>query len=139
MKGLPALIRLHQWRLDEKRQVLAQLERLASRLRQELLDLELEVVAEQKIAAGSVEIMSGYSHYAKAVILRREKLNQSLAEVEQRMHGALDDVTLAFRELKKFELVNARRESAEQALEKRQQQAVLDELGLVLYRRQEQA
>ena len=138
MKGLPALIRLHQWRLDEKRQVLAELERLAARLRQELLDLELEVVAEQKIAAGSVAMMTGYSHYAKAVILRREKLTQSLDEVEQRTRAALDDVTLAFRELKKFELVNARRESAEQALEKRQQQAVLDELGLVLYRRQEQ-
>ena len=132
------MIRLHKWRLDEKRQVLAELERLASRLRQELADLELEVAAEQKIAADSPEAMSAYGRYATAVIARREKMNQSLAEVEQRMRGALDDVTLAFRELKKYELVNARRESAEQALEKRQQQAVLDELGLALYRRQEQ-
>jgi hypothetical protein len=33
------LIRLHKWRLDEKRQVLAELERLAARLRQEAADL----------------------------------------------------------------------------------------------------
>lgn len=138
MKGLEGLIRLNKWRLDEKRQVLAELERLAARLRQELVDLEHEVAQEQKVAASSPEAMAIYGQYATAVIARRAKLNQSLAEVEQRMRGALDDVTLAFRELKKYELVKARRDRTAQEREKRQQQAVLDELGLVLYRRQEE-
>ena len=138
MKGLPALIRLHKWRLDEKRQVLAELERLASRLRQEQIDLELEVTDEQEVAANSPEAMAAYGPYATAVIARRARLHQSLVEVEQRMHGALEDVTLAFRELKKYELVNARRDRVALDQEKRQQQAVLDELGLNLYRRQEQ-
>lgn len=139
MKGLAGLIRLHKWRLDEKRQVLAELERLAAGLRQKRIDLDLEVADEQKIAAASPEAMAAYGPYATAVIACRAKLDQSLVEVEQRMRGALDDVTLAFRELKKYELVNARRERAAQDQEKRQQQAVLDELGLVLYRRQEPA
>ena len=139
MKGLEGLIRLHKWRLDEKRQVLAELERLAARLRQELLDLEREVAEEQKVAAASPEAMAGYGPYATAVIARRAKLTQSLTEVEQRMRGALDEVTQAFRELKKYEMVKARRDKTAQEQEKRQQQAVLDELGLTLYRRQEGA
>lgn len=139
MRGLEGLIRLHKWRLDEKRQVLAELERLAARLRQELLDLEREVVNEQKVAAASPEAMAGYGQYANAVIARRGTLTQSLSEVEERMRGALDAVTLAFRELKKYELVKARRDKTAQEQEKRQQQAVLDELGLTLYRRQEES
>lgn len=138
MKGLESLIRLHQWRLDEKRQVMAELERLSIRLRQEQVDLEQEVVAEQQAAATSPEAMMTYGAYATAVIARRARLSQSLAEVEQRMREALEEVAVAFRELKKYELVNNRRERAAQDLEKRQQQSVLDELGLSLYRRQEQ-
>jgi flagellar FliJ protein len=138
MKGLEGLVRLHRWKLDEKRQILAELERLAARLRQELIDLETEVVDEQKIAAASTEAMATYGHYAAAVIARRAKLNQSLSEIEERMRAALEEVTAAFRELKKYELVKARREKNAEQQEKRQQQAVLDELGLVLYRRQEE-
>ncbi len=138
MKGLDGLIRLHKWKLDEKRQVLAELERLAARLRQELLDLEREVAEEQKIAKSSPEAMASYGQYANAVIARRNKLTQSQSEVEQRMRGALEEVTQAFRELKKYELVKARRDKTVQETEKRQQQAVLDELGLTLYRRQEE-
>jgi flagellar export protein FliJ len=139
MKGLEGLIRLHRWRLDEKRQVLAELERLAARLRQELLDLEREVVDEQKIAAESPQAMVTYGQYAAAVIARRARLNQSLAEIEGRMRAALDAVAQAFRELKKYELVKARRDRTAEEKEKRRQQAVLDELGLTLYRRQEEA
>jgi flagellar FliJ protein len=138
VKGLDQLIRLHRWRLDEKRQVLAELERLAARLRQEMADLEREVANEQKIAAASPETMVTYGHYANAVIGRRATLTQSLSEIEGRTRAALDEVAQAFRELKKYELVKSRRDRSAEDKEKRQQQAVLDELGLTLYRRQEE-
>lgn len=138
MKGLEQLIRLHRWRLDEKRQVLAELERLAARLRQEQADLEREVAQEQKIAAASPDAMVTYGQYANAVIARRATLAQSLSEIEGRTRAALDAVAQAFRELKKYELVKARRDRTAEEKEKRQQQAVLDELGLTLYRRQEE-
>jgi flagellar export protein FliJ len=138
MKGLDGLIRLHRWKLDEKRLVLAELERLAARLRQELVDLENEVLDEQRIAAASAEAMATYGHYAAAVIAKRTKLTQSLSEIEERMRAALEEVTAAFRELKKYELVKARRDKNAEQQEKRQQQAVLDELGLVVYRRKEE-
>lgn len=137
MKGLEGLIRLHRWRLDEKRQVLAELERLAARLREQLAHLDREVAEEQQVAANSPEAMAAYGQYAKGVIERRAKLTQSLGETEERMRAALEEVAHAFRELKKYDLVKARRDRVAQEKEKRQQQAVLDELGLVLFRRQE--
>ena len=135
MNGLDGLIRLNKWKLDEKRLALAELERLAQRLRDQLSALERELAAEQKIAAGSLEAGIAYAHYANAVIGRRMTLSKSLAEVEGQIRLALDEVAEAFRDLKKFDIVKARRdrESAEKA--KRLQQAQLDEMGLQLHRR----
>lgn len=135
MNGLDGLIRLNKWRLDEKRLALAELERLAQRMRDELSSLERELIAEQKIAAGSTEAAISYANYANAVIGRRMTLNKSISEVESQIRLALDDVAEAFRELKKFDIVKARRdrEGAEKA--KRFQQAQLDEMGLQLHRR----
>ncbi|HEY4133663.1 MAG TPA: flagellar export protein FliJ [Alphaproteobacteria bacterium] len=137
MNGLDGLIRLNKWRLDEKRQALAELERLASRLREQMTMLEQELAAEQRIAATSAEAVITYGHYANAVIVRRETLNKSLAEVEGQIRHALDDVAEAFRELKKFDIVKARRARDAAEKSKRLQQAQLDELGLTLYSRSE--
>lgn len=135
MNGLEGLIRLNKWKLDEKRQALAELERLAQRLRDQMSALERELAEEQKVAATSVEASLSYGHYANAVIARRATLGKSLAEVEVQIRAALDEVADAFRDLKKFDIVKARRdrESVEKA--KRLQQAQLDEMGLQLHRR----
>jgi flagellar FliJ protein len=135
MNGLDGLIRLNKWRLDEKRLALAELERLAQRMRDELSSLERELVAEQKIAASSVEAALSYANYANAVIGRRMTLNKSLTEVEGQIRLALDDVAEAFRELKKFDIVKARRDREGAEKVKRFQQAQLDEMGLQLHRR----
>lgn len=135
MNGLEGLIRLNKWKLDEKRLALAELERLAQRLRDQLLSLERELAAEQKIAGESAEASMSYAYYADAVMTRRETINRSLAEVEGQIRLALDEVAEAFRDLKKFDIVKARRdrEAAEKA--KRVQQSLLDEMGLQLHRR----
>ena len=135
MNGLEGLIRLNKWKLDEKRLALAELERLAQRLRDQLSALERELASEQKIAADSVEASISYAHYANAVTLRRGILNQSLAEVETQIRVALDDVAEAFRDLKKFDIVKARRDREAAEKNKRLQQGLLDEMGLQLHRR----
>jgi flagellar export protein FliJ len=135
MNGLDGLIRLNKWKLDEKRLALAELERLAARLRDQLTMLEREMAAEQKVAAGSVEAGIAYGHYAKGVIVRRATIKQSLAEVEGQIRLALDDVAEAFRDLKKFDIVKARRDRDAAEKAKRLQQSQLDEMGLQLHRR----
>jgi len=130
MNGLDGLIRLNKWKLDEKRQALAELERLAQRLRDQLSTLKRELGAEQKVAADSVEASLSYAHYANAIIGRRMTLNKSLTEVEGQIRLALDDVAEAFRDLKKFDIVKARRDREVAEKAKRLQQAQLDEIGL---------
>jgi flagellar export protein FliJ len=93
------------------------------------------MTAEQKVAAGSVEAGIAYGQYAKGVIARRATLGQSLVEVEGQIRLALDDVAEAFRELKKFDIVKARRDREMAERTKRLQQSQLDEMGLQLHRR----
>ena len=135
MKNLDNLIRLHQWRLDEKRQKVAELERLASRFRAEIEELEKGLKLEQEVAAKSTEAATGYGNYALAAVARRDKLEQSVAELEKEMVQAVEEVAGAFQEFKKFDLIRARDREKAEFKKKREQQRAIDEAGLNLYRR----
>lgn len=129
MKGLPNLIRLHRWRLDEKRRNLAELERLAADLRDHGARIEEDMRSEQKVAVGSPEAGFAYGNYAKAVIARRATLAASLAEVQIKISQASDDVAQSFQELKRFEIAQEHREKAARERQARLEQFAFDELG----------
>jgi flagellar export protein FliJ len=135
MKNLDSVIRLHQWQLDEKRQKVSELERLATRFRAEIEQLETRLKHEQEVAARSTEAATGYGNYALAVVARRDKLNQSLAGLEDEMVQAVEDVAVAFQEFKKFDLIRTRDREKADLKRKRTQERAMDEAGLNLYRR----
>ena len=135
MKNLDTLIRLHQWQLDEKRQKVAELERLATRFRTEIEQLETRLKQEQEVAARSPEAASGYGNYAVAVVARRDKLHQSLSGLEDEMVKAVEEVAVAFQKFKKFDLIRARDREKAELKKKRMQGRAMDEAGLNLYRR----
>lgn len=139
MRGLDSLIRLQEWKLDEKRRKVTDLERLAQRLHDQLAGLEHEMLAEQKIAASDSMIVASYGHYASAVIQRRAKIVQSLADIESEMIQALEEVAGAFREFKKFDLIRTRNQERDKRREKHLQQGELDEAGLDVFRRRTSA
>ena len=62
MKAIDGLIRLHRWRLDEKRLKLSELERLAGTLREEIRKLGESVATEGTIAERSSEAEIGRAH-----------------------------------------------------------------------------
>ncbi len=136
MKGLAQLIRLHRYKLDEKRMKVAELECLRENFQAKLRELEAEVASEQRLAAAKPEEAITYGAYVTAVIDRREKLNASLKGLESAMATALEEVSEAFREFKKYDLIQTRNERLARKLEDRQQQADMDEAGLNLFRRQ---
>lgn len=135
MKGLDSVIRVHEWKLDEKRKKVSELERLAQRLHGQLADLDRELKTEQKIAGADQEVAGIYGNFAAGVIRRREKIIRSLAEIEQALSQALDEVAAAFREFKKFDIIRQRNRERSAFLEKRRQQGELDEAGLGVFRR----
>ena len=139
MKGLPNLIRLHRWRLDEKRRTLVELERLASELDEQERRLGAELAREQVAASASSEARRTYGAYAKSVVERRGKIAESKAEVMTQIEQATAAVHDAFQELKRYEIALEARERAARERAGRLEQAVLDDLGLQVFRRKSRA
>lgn len=133
MKGLPNLIRLHHWRLDEKRKQVAELRRLAAELWGQRHRLEEELRTEQDVARSSTEAGTTYGGYAKSVIERRRNLEVSIRDVEAQIERATMAVTEAFREVKHYELALAEREKKAGEKMARRERAVLDEIGAQSY------
>ena len=128
--GLHTLIRLHKWRLDEKRRALAELQALADKLAQDTARLEREILAEQEIARSSPEASFGYGNFAKQAIERRKRLAQSVAQVEHQIAEATKEMAEAFQELKRYELAQEGRDRREDAKRKTRENAALDEVAL---------
>jgi len=135
MKGLPTLIRVHQWELEEKRRHLSELEGMRDEFIRELQRLEESLLENQKVAAYSPEVASTYGHYANQVIERRAVINQSIMESQFAVDEAHDVVHAAFQEVKKYETAQERIEARLLKEENQREQVELDELGLNMFRR----
>jgi flagellar export protein FliJ len=135
LSALDTIIRVHRWQLDERRQQLAELERLEERLRGEQRRLDDELVTEQKVAAASTEAGFAYAGYAKALGDRRAKLKVSLAEVEGQLGRAREALAESFAEVKRYEMAQATRDRRSRAGIARKQQIQQDEVAMQIYRR----
>lgn len=135
MSGLDSLIRLHRWKLEEKRRVLADLESLMDELKTRASELEVEILNEQKVAAGSEETGFAYAAYAAQAIHRRGVLAQSAAELEEKIEAARDDVKGAFQEAKKYEIAQERKLERERIVTARRERIAEDDVALDVFRR----
>jgi flagellar export protein FliJ len=135
MSSLDTLIKLHRWQLDEQRRRVTEFENLAAKLRAELLRLDSEKDHEQKVAGNSHEVSFTYSGYARTLIDRRAKLNQSIQETEEQIVGARAALADAFAEVKRYEIAAANRLLAKHRKLESLRQAELDEVALAGFRR----
>lgn len=135
MSTLDSLIRIHRWQLDERQRHLADLEAFAARLRDEQRRLDEEEKREQAAAAASPEGAFAYAGYAQALVERRRKLMQSLAEVAQQITAAREALAEAFQEMKRYEITAAGRAREAELKGRRREQQVLDALGVEGFRR----
>ena len=135
MTALSSLIRLHRWQVDERKRDLATLEVLAGTLASERQKLEAEDLRERAVAAASPEAAFAYAGYAKLMIERRAKLEQSQQEVAERIARARDALAEAFQELKRYEVAAANRAKLQEQREGKRQQQIMDDLGVEGFRR----
>jgi len=135
VKGLAALIRLHSWRLDEKRRELADIQRLEDQLLSDAQKLEQEVLREQEIARTAEGGSFSFAGYMLGVKARRHKIAASIADVRKRIEEKRAEVAEAFQELKRYEITQAERLKRQQAEADRRTQTELDEMSLVQYER----
>jgi flagellar export protein FliJ len=135
MKSFVSQIRIHRWNVDEARRRLADLERLAARLAEDLVTLDAEMQGEQEIAGRSAEAAATYHDYVAAALRRQETLRRSIVEVEAQIEQARRELQDAFSTLKKFEIAaqaaDLRLRKAREARDLRTQ----DEVALSIYRR----
>ncbi len=136
IKGFHTLIRLHQWRVDEKRRALGSLLGKARDLENAAAKHE-ESVTNERLVAASDPAGAGryYGAYAAAAVDKRYALATERAEVELEILKAQDQVREEFRGLKVFELSQEARDREEEAELAKDEQATLDEIGLENYRR----
>lgn len=134
-KNLNTLIRLNEWNVDERRRELGEILRALAGLEAGLERLREEVVNEQNACAAAPEEAGFfYGNYAQAVIGRRQKLNDGIRRMEAQVASAREQLNEAYRELKKFEVAQKHRDDREARERAREEQGILDEIGLNLFR-----
>ena len=135
-KGLETLIRLNEWTVDQKRRKLGDLLRLIDGFDVEAKKLEKDLINEQATAAASPnEAGFLYGYYADAVIDRRAIIQISTQQLEKDADEAREEVSLAYRELKKFETAMEARKKREEAEMASKDQLELDEVGMRTFNR----
>ena len=131
---LKGVIRLHKFRVDEKRRALGELlaaeAELIARLSAMDAELERERQAAQSEEAGFT-FEAYYQHYRQ----RRAQIEGMLVELRERLDAAQDDLAESFKELKTFEISQENREKRDAAERERKEQIQLDEIAQQLHRR----
>ncbi|HEY4345005.1 MAG TPA: flagellar export protein FliJ [Parvibaculum sp.] len=136
MRNRESLIRLHRFHVDEKRRKLAELELMLQEFRARERELEAQVLNEQKKAGISDVAHFAYPMFAKSVIRRRQNILTSIEDIDRQIEAAKEELSGAFRELKKYEIIEDNRKRKHRKDVLRVEQMELDEVALGIHRRQ---
>ncbi len=135
MSALGSLVRVHTWALNEKRQTLTGLEKLADKLQGDLEGLEAEMQQEQGAATGSIEGTIAFPAFVAAALERRKRLRLSISNLDLAIEVAREEVREAYRDVKKYELARDNHEGRERDRLALRERKELDELGATLHLR----
>lgn len=135
MKRLLAMIKLHDWQLNEARRRVADLEALAENFTGQIAALDAEVAREAEAASQSMQTRAAWPAYAEAMTGRRSNLEASLHRVQAEVEAGQEEVRAAFQELKKYEIALEARRHKIAAEASRKETLALDEMALQAHRR----
>ena len=129
MKSHDSLIRLRKFEVDERRQKVADLESMIDDFQRMARDLDRQVEVEQQRAGTSDMNDCRYPLWAKDAITRRERIVDSVSELEGKLDGARDDLASSFEELKKVEKVGERETARVLEARDKEERDELDEIA----------
>lgn len=135
MKGLPGLIQLNQWKVDEQRRKVTELEILSERLAEQVDQLQADIEREGRNSGDSVESSQAFSAFLAGSMTQREKLRGSIADLQLQISAAKDDLADAYRELKSYEIAQASRDARENRKQELRERVKMDEIGMGMHRR----
>jgi flagellar protein FliJ len=140
VKDLKNLIRLHRWRLDERRTQLRALEHEIEALKHRVQYLEDDHAAQQSLKTKTVlnEVHYDGAIYGQYIISFEEKksnLYKELNQLQTQMIELVDEITTIFQEVKKFEISQENKDLEERDRASKELQGELDDIGLSMKRR----
>lgn len=135
MKKQDTLLRLRKFRVDELKRRMGTLDGMKSDLEKKLADLE-ESVARERQRAGDTDIgRLAFPSFLKSIDVRREKLRETVKDIERERTSCQNELTEAYQDLKSLEFAQEQQEKRLVEIEARRAQSRLDEMALVRHLR----
>src|ERR1700739_408537 len=117
MKSRDTLIRLKRFQVEEKRRRVRQIETMVAEFTRMAIDLDREIVNEEKRAGISDPNHFAYPTYARAAVPRRDHLKRSIGELTAQIEEAKAAQEEAQAELLKYESLEGREKAVERSME----------------------
>ena len=136
--ALKTLIRVHRFELDEKQRKLGNLLRFEASLENRKKLLAKRFKEEEEAAKTDQTAALTFGAYVDWHIEENKRVDRALEDARREIEAMRDEIRDAFREIKTLEIAQENREKKEQAEENRKMNATLDEIGLTLYRRNQE-
>jgi len=129
MKSREGVLRLKKFQVDEKRRQVAQIEGMLADF-QEMVDILEKQISEEQRKAGIEDINHyAYPTFAKAAMKRRDNLYQSIDGLNAQLEKARENLSEAFEELKKLDILEERSQNEIEFQRAEADQAELDEIA----------
>jgi flagellar export protein FliJ len=135
MKKQDTLLRLRRFRVDEFKRRMATLDGMKADMEKKIADLDENVARERQRAGDSDIGRLAFPSFLKSIEIRREKLKDTLRELERERASCQEELTNAFQDLKSLEFANEQQEKRLAEIESRRAQSRLDEMALVRHLR----
>ena len=135
MKKPDTLLRLRRFRVDELKRRMGTLDGMKADMEKKLADLEESVARERQRATDSDIGRLAFPSFLKSIDIRREKLNDTLKDLERERASCQEELTTAYQDLKSLEFANEMQEKRLAEVEARRAQSRLDEMALVRHLR----
>jgi flagellar export protein FliJ len=110
-------MRLKRFQVEEKRRRVRQIETMVAEFTRMAIDLDREIVNEERRAGISDPTHFAYPTYARAAIARRDNLKRSIDDLTGQIEQAKAAEEDAQAELAKYESLEGREKALERALE----------------------
>lgn len=127
MRNMDALVRLARFKVEGLQAQVSELDEARARLEGQIEKLEASVPGEQVAATANRDGFVAYGSYAQSVIQRKQNLRVSIDEVDAQAVRLREELEEAFRELKKYEVLEERRAADARAERAKREQAAMDE------------
>lgn len=135
MKSRESLIRLKRFQVDEKRRQVGQIELMVTEFQGMIRDLDAQIAVEEEKAGIDDIGHFAYPTFAKAALQRKENLLVSIADLNEQLERAQDQLREAIGELKKVEKLEERDQQREMAAREQAEQDELDDFSMMGRRR----